>query len=89
MRQSQVRVSRLLSSPFEVLSGFPDVSVMGPLLSIVFINDLHNAINYSIYLLFNDDIKIYSSIKSPEDVNMLHSQTDSAQGSCTTKVTSF
>jgi hypothetical protein len=55
---------------------------MGSLLATVFTNDLRDAIDYSIYFLITDDIKIYSSIKSPEDVNMLHSDTDSAQDWC-------
>jgi hypothetical protein len=38
-RQSQVRVSGILSSPFEVLSGDPQVSVLEPLLFNAFINN--------------------------------------------------
>jgi hypothetical protein len=37
----------------------------------VFINDLCDAINYSRYLLFDDDIKIFLTIKCPEDCNLL------------------
>jgi hypothetical protein len=61
-RQSQVRVSGILSSPLEVLSGVPQGSVLGPLLFNVFINDLCDAIAHSKYLRFADDIKIYLAI---------------------------
>jgi hypothetical protein len=51
-RQSQVHVSGILSSPFVVLSGIPQGSVLGPLLFNIFMNDLCDVINYSRYLLF-------------------------------------
>jgi hypothetical protein len=82
-RQSQVRVSGILSSPFAVLSGIPQGYVLGPLLFNIFMNDLCNNINYSRYLLFADDIKIFHVIKSPNDCNRLHSDIDSVQGWCT------
>jgi hypothetical protein len=41
-RQSQVRVSGILSPPFLVLSGVSEGSVLGPLRFNMFINDLYN-----------------------------------------------
>jgi hypothetical protein len=46
-------------------------------------NDVCNVINYSIYLLFADDIKIFRVIKSLNDYNRLQSDIDSVQGWCT------
>jgi hypothetical protein len=82
-RQSQVCVSGILSSPFVVLSDFPQGSVLGPLLFNIFMNDLRDVINYSGYFLFADDIKIFRIIKSPNDCNRLQSDIDSVQGWCT------
>jgi hypothetical protein len=49
---SHVCVSGILSSPFEVLSGIPQGSGLGPLHFIVFINALYDAITCSKYLIF-------------------------------------
>jgi hypothetical protein len=81
-KQSQVRVSGILSVPFVVLSSVPQGSVLGPLIS-TYLWMKCDVINYSRYLLFADDIKIFSVIKSPNHCNRLQSDTDSVQGWCT------
>jgi hypothetical protein len=58
-RQSQVRFSGIFSTPFQVFSGVPQGSLLGPLLFNMFINHLRDAICHSKYLLFSDDIKLY------------------------------
>jgi hypothetical protein len=46
-------------------------------------NDLCDVINYSRYLLFADDIKIFRVIKSSNDCSRLQTDIDSVQGWCT------
>jgi hypothetical protein len=72
-RQSSVRFSGILSSPFVALSGVLQGSVLGALLFNIFINDLCDVINHSNCLLFADDLKAYRAINSPSDCLLLQS----------------
>ena len=59
----------------EVLSGVPQGSVLGPLLFLIFINDLHYGISNWI-LKFADDTKIFGSITSEKDIVSLQKDLD-------------
>lgn len=54
------------SKAFEVSSGVPQGSILGPLLFVIFINDIIEDLDVS-YLLYADDVKIYYAIHSEED----------------------
>ena len=56
-RTFQTFVDGTLSSHRNVISGVPQGSVLGPLLFVIFINDLPNSIN-AISKLFADDLKV-------------------------------
>ena len=63
-RTFQVRVNGALSEEFEVLSGVPQGSVLGPLLFLVYIIDMGWNIQSEISF-FADDTKIYGNPRAP------------------------
>ena len=46
----------------KVLSGIPQGSVIGPILFVIFINDLPEAVKFNLCKLFADDCKLYGLI---------------------------
>ena len=71
-RMQRVVTSGCTSNWTRVLSGVPQGSVLGPLLFIMYINDLDSVVSCEISK-FADDIRIFQEI-SPKDSKTLYSK---------------
>ena len=74
-RSQVVKVNNAESEPAPVISGIPQGSVLGPILFVIYINDLPNVVNSNIFL-FADDTKIMSQITSREDACVIQNDLD-------------
>ena len=77
-------VDGVSSSLLPVTSGVPQGSILGPLLFIIYFNDLPLSISKSSSLLYADDCKCVGSISSPSDCFQLQQDLDSLYSWSTT-----
>ena len=70
-RSQEVIVDGSHSQKCGVSSGVPQGSVLGPLLFLLFINDIPSHTNHSRIRLFADDCMLYRRIESPRDCDLL------------------
>ena len=76
-RTQRTGVNGAISDPIEVISGVPQGSILGPLLFIMFINDMPHAIlGDSKISLYADDSKIFKKVDSYHDCMDLQQQLD-------------
>ena len=89
-REQTVIVNGSKSSSITVNSRVPQGTVLGPLLFLIYINDLPNCINTGTKVrLFADDCKIYRTIKTEKDSEMLQKDLDELQNGNLTGVCLF
>ena len=70
-RPNSVRINNSYSDLFFSTSGVPQGSILGPLLFLIFVNDLAACVDSAELLMFADDIKLFMSVKSLVDCHVL------------------
>lgn len=61
LRKQCVKVNNCVSTFVDVISGIPQGTVLGPIMFMMYINDVPKCFTHSICKLYADDVKIYTS----------------------------
>ena len=88
-RKQRVVVDGVSSSFLDVTSGVPQGSIVGPLLFLLYVNDLPDAAEHSKVPMFADDSKCYRVIETPQDTELLQSDLHSLCSWSTTSDLNF
>ena len=75
-RRQRVVVNGEKSEWGPVISGIPQGSILGPLLFVLYINDLPDLVKSSTIMLFADDSKIFKKMAKEEDPKLLQKDVD-------------
>ena len=75
-RTQKVVVNGYESDLVPVSSGVPQGSILGPLLFILFINDIDKCFNQCKFLLYADDLKIFHTVNDVSDYSKIQSDLD-------------
>ena len=81
-RKQKVLYRGYMSDSFQVLSGVPQGSNLGPLLFLILINDIPTVLQNSSPLLYADDLKFYRVIHSLQDCTKLQDDLENVRKWC-------
>lgn len=81
-RSQSVVLNGYSSSWVYIPSGVPQGSLLGPLLFVIFINDIGSCLLNSKFLLFADDMKIFKVVNNTSDAILLQEDLDRLDAYC-------
>jgi len=79
-RMQHVTYNGVSSNRFLVTSGVPQGSILGPLLFLIFIDDIKYCIKNGQFLLYADDLKLFRFVNAVEDCRLIQSDIDRLYG---------
>ena len=82
-RKQRVKIKNTLSNPLDVLSGVPQGSILGPILFLVYINDLPSLIS-SQNNIFADDTKLFTKVEHVNEADALQQDLNNITEWCST-----
>ncbi|CAB3995444.1 Hypothetical predicted protein [Paramuricea clavata] len=82
-RLQRVTVLGVTSEPLPVLSGVPQGSILGPLLFLIYVNDLPKATSFDTTVtMFADDTKCHRPLRNLQDTKILQQDLDKITNWC-------
>ncbi|KAJ8708432.1 hypothetical protein PYW07_010557 [Mythimna separata] len=81
-RSQRVVINGHKSNIAQVTSGVPQGSILGPLLFILYINDITQCFRNTKFLLYADDLKVYRPIQQANDCLLLQQDLDRLSSYC-------
>ena len=89
-RKQKVILDNISSNILDVKSGVPQGSILGPLLFIIFINDIYDCIDPNTKISqYADDTKIWRQIHSEHDCEILQTDVNKLKDWCANNKMNF
>ena len=69
-RKQYVEINNTQSTKNDITVGVPQCSILGPLLFIIYMNDIIHSSTVFRFIIFADDTTLYTTLNTQEDINV-------------------